>query len=343
MNNNIISILLFSLCYLFIACESDSTEQDSVNEVVEDVISPYVSEVEDTVMQIKWTGGETAASSGSPKNVANKKKSFSYDMKLPSNKFQMNNTLNEISGIAYEEHTERIFAVNDEVGRVYILDAKDGSIQDKKKFAGPGDYEDICVHRDRLFVLKSNGKIYVMNSNDFSLIREVKTDLSISNDVEGMCYDPETARLLLACKGSPDLKMFNFNKKTKTVFSFNPVNDVLNKTPVLKIDTEDLENFVKKYSKGKKKKIKKKLNRVEDVAPSAIAVHPIENKIYVLSSVGKLLLVYNRDNSIEHVVFLDSDILAQPEGMSFASNGDMLISNERKGRKANILKFEYKR
>jgi uncharacterized protein YjiK len=76
-------------------------------------------------------------------------------------------------------------------------------------------------------------------------------------------------------------------------------------------------------------------------APSEIAIHPITHDIYVLCSVGKLLIVLNDDGVIQYITSLDPSIFRQPEGITFFENGDMLISDEAKGHHANILKFTY--
>ena len=77
-----------------------------------------------------------------------------------------------------------------------------------------------------------------------------------------------------------------------------------------------------------KKKYKKKLHRATNFAPSAIALNPIDGNIYLLSTVGKTLLVADRSAEIKSIYFLDDAAYIQPEGICFDHRGIMWISNE---------------
>jgi uncharacterized protein YjiK len=67
-----------------------------------------------------------------------------------------------------------------------------------------------------------------------------------------------------------------------------------------------------------------------DLAPSAIAIHPITEQLFITSSVGKVLMVLNPDGRIDHLQRLDKKLYAQPEGMTFDSDGTLYISTEKK-------------
>ena len=74
--------------------------------------------------------------------------------------------------------------------------------------------------------------------------------------------------------------------------------------------------------------------------PSGIAIHPIDGEVYIISSVGKLLIILNRSGKVQNVIELDPKIFRQPEGICFSPKGDMFISNEGQGGKGYILKFK---
>jgi uncharacterized protein YjiK len=78
--------------------------------------------------------------------------------------------------------------------------------------------------------------------------------------------------------------------------------------------------------------------------PSAAAVNPITNELYILASVNKLLVVADRNGKVKDVYPLDPVTFNQPEGITFTPWGDLLISNE-KGEKdaATILIFKPKK
>ena len=75
--------------------------------------------------------------------------------------------------------------------------------------------------------------------------------------------------------------------------------------------------------------------------PSGIAIHPIDGEIYIISSVGKLLIILDRRGKVLEVKALDPKIFRQPEGICFSPAGDMFISSEGQGGKGYILKFKF--
>ncbi len=74
---------------------------------------------------------------------------------------------------------------------------------------------------------------------------------------------------------------------------------------------------------------------------SAIAVHPITKKLYLISADDYLLFVFDRTGKIENMVQLDSAMFNKAEGIAFAGNGDLFISNEGQGKNPTILRFNY--
>ena len=75
--------------------------------------------------------------------------------------------------------------------------------------------------------------------------------------------------------------------------------------------------------------------------PSEIAVHPIDNSIFIISSKDKMLLIIDQKGFIKNLVALNPTYFNQPEGMTFLSNGDLLISNEAQKGKPTLLLFKY--
>jgi len=77
--------------------------------------------------------------------------------------------------------------------------------------------------------------------------------------------------------------------------------------------------------------------------PSAAAINPITQKLFIIASVGKVLVIADKQGEVEQVFRLDPAMYNQPEGMTFAPNGDLYISNEGGEGIATILKFNYKK
>ena len=75
--------------------------------------------------------------------------------------------------------------------------------------------------------------------------------------------------------------------------------------------------------------------------PSGIAIHPLTGEIFIISSVGKLLIILDRYGKVLDVKELDPVIFRQPEGICFSPEGEMYISNEGQGGEGYVLKFKF--
>jgi uncharacterized protein YjiK len=62
--------------------------------------------------------------------------------------------------------------------------------------------------------------------------------------------------------------------------------------------------------------------------PSATAINPVTNELYILSSINHLLIVTDRGGKFKEAFRLDPAIYKQAEGIAFTPAGDMIISNE---------------
>jgi uncharacterized protein YjiK len=128
------------------------------------------------------------------------------------------------------------------------------------------------------------------------------------NEFESLYYDNSTGSLNLICKNCKHEK-----KDKVSIWSFN----LSTKTFALSDITIDVSAVAQKFNK-------KKL----ELKPSAAAIEPLTNELYILSSVNKVLLVTDKNGNIKNAYPLNAGIYKQPEGIAFTSSGDLLISNE---------------
>jgi len=269
---------------------------------------------------------------------------FPYKLTAKSNQCVLTTELAEISGLAINSHGELI-ALNDEQAIAFRYDFESCKITSEVKFGSVGDFEGIELVQDTdLFAVKSNGNIIHSKKDDSEFREMYNTPLSQTNDVEGLGYNPERNILLVACKGSPNFHKHGRLKKAKAVFSFSLEKNELNELPLLVIYDEALENWVDDHvDKGdfSKKKMRQFTHRVKDFSPSGIAYHPLDKNYYLISSLGKLLVVVESNGNVQHVEFLDKKVYVQPEGICFSPDGKMYISNEGKGSHGRILEMPY--
>ena len=266
-----------------------------------------------------------------PTAEGNAAKQVQYDLSKPDRTLKLGATLVEISGLSYVEETGDLFAINDEMGAIFRLDTQNGDIIETIDFGKDGDYEGVERVDTIIYVLKSNGNLHPYNTVTKKKDKTIKTNLNYANDVEGLGYDAETHSLLLACKESPQLKDEKKRKGIKAVFAYDLRAGKLKKNPVLEIADKDmlafLEQHIADYSLPELE-LKIFKNRVKSFSPSGIAVHPQTGNYYVLSTVGKLMAVLDRNSDIQQIYFLQPAVHAQPEGICFTPEGDLYISNE---------------
>lgn len=258
-----------------------------------------------------------------------------YDLKRPNEKYFLPYVLEEISGLTYTENNT-ILTVDDESGKIYEYDPNKEKIIHSIKFHKNDDYEGIEIVGNKIYVLRSDGDLFRFKYSDKKETKSNKyeTDLSRKNDTEGLGYDPMTNRLLIACKEEGEIS--DKNVKGRAFYAFDLDDKKLKKKPLFIIGPKELKKFweANRDFDYDEKRIKFK--------PSAIAFHPITTDYYVLSSVGKMLVVVSRDGIIKATHPIAPRVLGQPEGICFAPNGDMYLSSEGEGDRGYMLKFEMK-
>lgn len=247
-----------------------------------------------------------------------------YLFEKPDVSFALPDELMEISGLTVLPNGH-LGAVQDEDGILYALNRETGAIEGRYSFGDSGDYEGVEAVGDRVFVLLSNGNLIELTdwSQGTPKTETYKTDLKGKNDTEGLAYDADRERLLIACKEEPgnDLK-----KDKKAVYAFVLSNYELDPEPVYVIDLDELE---------------KQFDGKGNFKPSSLAVHPSTGDLYVLSSVAKALAVLDGDGSLRHVWPLQESLFEQPEGLAFLPDGTLFISSEGTEGPGMLYRFSY--
>ena len=232
--------------------------------------------------------------------------------------------LTEISGIAYIDD-QRFACIQDELGTIFIYNRSTEKIEKEIPFSGKGDYEGITVKGNTAFVVRADGMLYEVDMNTGkSSAKEYKTPLTVNHNIEGLCYDKNNNRLLLAIKDNePGTKDY------KGIYAFDLLTKQLIKEPVYKIN---LAHELLNTSGNKKNKT---------VMPSGIAIHPFSNNIFITDGPSSRLLIMDKAGSINELRELGSEF-EQPEGITFSPQGEIFISNEGGKGSGNILKVEMK-
>jgi len=237
----------------------------------------------------------------------------------PSHTLFLKKTLREISGISFHNNNQLV-AINDEQGKLFVLTTASGKIN-TLSFGEKGDYEDIVRTSEGYYVLRSDGSLFLLDGRNGKLLADYPLSFSKYTEFESIAYDQEQNRLLLFCKNCGQTEPVVFG------WAFNLNTHLLEEQPVIQIGWDVFRRLAK--------------DDTIEFQPSAAAFHPITGKLYMLSSTAKLLAVCNREGQPESVVGLNPDLFQQPEGLCFAPNGDLFISNEGRQSKATLFFFPF--
>ena len=79
-----------------------------------------------------------------------------------------------------------------------------------------------------------------------------------------------------------------------------------------------------------------KYAKVDKFKPSAVAIDPITQDLYILAAAGQLMVVLNPEYKVKAVKKLSRKTYGQPEGICFSPEGDLYISNEGGDKKSNF-------
>jgi uncharacterized protein YjiK len=309
MNRNLLTCFSF-VCLLF-ACKTNNSTQKN-NPVIVDL--PQKKPVDS--QQTKGTASATV---------------YNYDLKNPNHTWKLPAQLVEVSGNTWIDK-DHLILIEDLHPSLYLvkIDDKNATLEktipfaetDKEKF----DIEDVTYVNNIVYALWSHGILFkIANWQSKPQVEKIKTSLSKENNTEGLCYDPVTQKLLIACKDASGVA--DEKKSVKAVYAFDMADNKLNDQPFLLIHKKDFEKVA---------------NQKLAFNPSAIAIHPITHDIYLLSTRdNKCMAVYSHDGTIKAFQFIDKDLMPQPEGICFSPEGKLYISSEgKKGESGNLFEFD---
>jgi hypothetical protein len=234
--------------------------------------------------------------------------------------------LREISGMVFLNDGYKIAAVNDEEGRIFIFDYSNKDSTTSFYFSPKGDFEEITMDEKYFYVLESRGRIYrVPKPGVEDTVTLFKMNLK-NADFEAMYMDSARKRIVLICKNCPEFE----REKTKPAFCFDLETETFSETPCFSIDVKRVRKLLK--------------NNFFAAKPSAAAIHPKLNKLFIVTSQdGRGLLICDLEGNVEQAIYLAESLYPQPESITFAPNGDMYIANEGLYQSATIIRYPFKK
>ena len=248
-----------------------------------------------------------------------------YHLENPE-RFKVRESMQEISGLVYYRDEEHFISMNDEQGKLFQIGLRANSRYPSWKFGKGGDYEELVFTGKDWLVLKSNGSIYhVLHLFTDTTESQAYHFPQKKNEFEAAYYDPSRNKTFIICKNCEDDK----GQGVTSVYAFAMDSMRHLPGPAYQFKADDIEKLQDSPSKH--------------FRPSAAAIHPVEKRLYILASINRLLVIADLQGHVLEAHHLDHKHFNQPEGITFAPNGDMYISNEGDDENtADILKFSYR-
>jgi len=237
--------------------------------------------------------------------------------------------LNEISGITFLSDTVLV-GIQDEEGILYYYNLVQDKIIRKQTFAGSGDYEDLVKAGNDMYAITSDGILSQIKNFASSnpVLSVIKTPFSKKNDTEGMAYDAKNHRLLIA----PKELGLDGNETTKEIYGFDLKTMQFQSKPVFSIRLDEISSqFSGSALEESSKKFLKAIgnqNMNKVFRSSAITINEKTGEAYVLSSLNGLIMILSPGGELTKIIQFSGAEYKQPEGIAFAPNGKLYISNE---------------
>lgn len=274
----------------------------------------------------------------------NNEKIIGYNLTVSNATMTLPDILHEVSGITYVD-SDLLACIQDEQGILFMYDWKQNEIIKQYAFHIEGDYEGITRVGRTFYVLRSDGTLFEIMDYESENIRVNSYVTGIpANNNEGLCYDPVNNRLLIASKGKID-KGSEYKDK-RVIYSFDLTAKTMSEEPVFDFDLQEIKAFAVNQKINLPTRNKKKGKIKEPVIKfmtSEIGIHPVTQKLFLLSASDHLLFIFNSNGKLEHIEQLDPELFNKAEGITFLPEGDMFITNEGQNGRPTLLYFDYKK
>jgi hypothetical protein len=248
----------------------------------------------------------------------------------PSARIELPKELAEISGLAFTEDG-RLLAHGDERAVIYQIDFPSGKLV--KRFAigdagGPllGDFEDIQVVGDRVFLVTSAGVLVeAREGRDGETVPVVWRSRGLGGacEVEGLSWDEPSSSMLLLCKQAQSKRW----KDQLIILAVNPATGKFEPEPRLTVPYADL----------------KRATGVKRFAGSAMVRYPPSGTWILVSGPEHAYAEIDTTGKVLAGGRLHPKRHRQPEGLAIAPDLTLLISDEAAGGKATITGYASRR
>jgi hypothetical protein len=253
-----------------------------------------------------------------------------YDLEgEPARRIRLPAALAEISGIAFTEDG-RLLAHGDEQGTVWEIDPATGDILKRFGFGSRGrllhgDFEDIQVLGERIFLVTSAGKIFEGREAQNGVIAEAlprSAGLGGGCEVEGLAFDPSSQSLLLLCKQGRSKRW----RGDVVILAISIITWRFEPEPRILIRERGLE----------------RVTGTKNFHGSAMVRDPRTGTYLLLAGPQRAFAEISSKGEILGGGRLPAELHRQPEGIAISPDLDLFISDEAAGKHATLTMYAHR-
>lgn len=248
-----------------------------------------------------------------------------FDLQHPNSVQTLPMGIQPFSDVALLDSTH-LLGLNQESGMMFVYDLNDYSVVPFLSWDMESKIRNISTLDSTLLLVDDAKHIHFLSSPyDSSSL----TTLNLENeqfDPTSVCYHKETNRLFLIASNEERTEGYS----NSSIYAYNLNQRKLNAQPLFSISGEDIEAFA---IQNNLMIPRSDLSIMDDTlesmnfTPTAIAVHPKTNEIYILSGSDHSLVVFNQFGEIVNFTTLDKNTFSHPSAMTFKKNGDLVITD----------------
>jgi hypothetical protein len=252
-----------------------------------------------------------------------------YDLRgSGDSRVELGKSLAELSGLAFTADG-RLLAHGDEKAVISQIDPADGAPLERFSFTGRhgvlhGDFEDIQVVGERIFLVTSGGEVYEGRERaDGEGAEAVRLSGGLEGvcSVEGMTWDQPRRSLLLLCKQVRSKRWRN----DVVILSLSPETGRIDEQPRLIIPERELERATgARHFNG-----------------TALARHPTTGTYILIAGPQHAFAEVDGRGRVLAGGRLDPQRHRQPESIAIASDRTLLIGDEAAGKTATITGYAW--
>ena len=240
--------------------------------------------------------------------------------------WKLSEHLEEISGLAMTRDN-RLLAHNDERGAIFEIDYQNGSIAKSFQLSDmknpvASDFEGIATIDDQIYLVTSSGRLYECRegtAGESVLFNVYTTGVGRDCEIEGLAYDESKRALLLMCKGARSADM----EGRLAVYHWSIDEKRLRKDAHIAIPVDEFARHIKE----------------KNFQPSGIERHPISGNYFIVAARQGAIAEITPGGKVVAVREFPAQWHRQVEGIAFAADGTLIVSDEGAGKRARLTLY----